>query len=88
MTSTVSDILQTPTFELHKEWEKWIVPKYMYDKEFFPQFLSGLGYIMSLQVAECILQKTKAIHKHNFYDQKEYKISKCVLILGDSLGFP
>jgi hypothetical protein len=42
-----------------KEWEKWIVPTYMYSKSFFPLFLSGSGYIMSLNVAECLLQKSK-----------------------------
>jgi len=45
--------------ELHKDWAKWLVPKYMYAKEFFPQFISGSGYIMSLKAAECILQKSQ-----------------------------
>ena len=52
-------LLSTKTLERHKEWERWLVPTYMYSKQFFPQFLSGSGYIMSLKVAECLLQKSR-----------------------------
>ena len=42
-----------------KAWLKWLIPTYMYNKRFFPQFLSGSGYLVTHSAAECLLLKTK-----------------------------
>jgi len=42
-------------------WLKWLIPTYMYNKKFFPQFLSGSGYLLTRQASECLLQKSKTI---------------------------
>ena len=42
-----------------KQWEKWLVPTYMYNKRFFPQFLSGSGYLVTRSASECLLEKSK-----------------------------
>jgi len=44
-----------------KAWVKWLVPTYMYNKRFFPQFLSGSGYLVTQTGAECLLLKSKTI---------------------------
>lgn len=35
---------------------RWLVPSYMYDKKFFPQYMAGPGYVMSRKAAQCILE--------------------------------
>ena len=42
-----------------KAWLKWLIPTYMYNKRFFPQFLSGSGYLVTQTGAECLLLKSK-----------------------------
>lgn len=42
-----------------KAWFKWLIPTYMYNKRFFPQFLSGSGYLVTRSAAECLLLKSK-----------------------------
>lgn len=42
-------------------WSKWLIPTYMYNKRFFPQFLSGSGYLVTRAAAECLLLKSKTI---------------------------
>ena len=42
-------------------WLKWLIPTYMYGKKFFPQFLSGSGYLIPSKASVCLLQKTKVI---------------------------
>lgn len=44
-----------------KAWLKWLIPTYMYNKRFFPQFLSGSGYLVTQTGAECLLLKSKTI---------------------------
>lgn len=44
-----------------KLWRRWLVPSYMYPKKFFPQFLSGSGYLISRNAASCLLEKSKVI---------------------------
>jgi len=44
-----------------KAWLKWLIPTYMYNKRFFPQFLSGSGYLVTQTAAECLLLKSKTI---------------------------
>jgi len=44
-----------------KAWLKWLIPTYMYNKRFFPQFLSGSGYLVSQTAAACLLLKSKTI---------------------------
>jgi len=44
-----------------KAWLKWLIPTYMYNKRFFPQFLSGSGYLVTKAAATCLLQKSKSI---------------------------
>ena len=41
------------------KWLKWLIPTYMYNKRFFPQFLSGSGYLVTKSAATCLLQKSK-----------------------------
>lgn len=43
------------------KWLKWLIPTYMYNKRFFPQFLSGSGYLVTKSAATCLLQKSKTI---------------------------
>ena len=43
------------------KWLKWLIPTYMYNKRFFPQFLSGSGYLVTKSAATCLLQKSKVI---------------------------
>jgi beta-1,3-galactosyltransferase 1 len=43
-------------------WLKWVVPTYMYSKRFFPQFLSGSGYLVTRKAAGCLLEKSKVIN--------------------------
>ena len=40
-------------------WRRWLIPTYMYTKKFFPQFLSGSGYLVNRQASECLLEKSK-----------------------------
>ncbi len=47
-----------------KEWHKWLVPSYMYSKKFFPQFLSGSGYLVSKKASRCLLEKSKVSFKN------------------------
>jgi len=44
-----------------KAWLKWLIPTYMYNKRFFPQFLSGSGYLVTQTAAECLLLKSMTI---------------------------
>ena len=44
---------------LNGKWLKWLIPTYMYNKRFFPQFLSGSGYLVTKSAATCLLQKSK-----------------------------
>lgn len=46
---------------LNGKWLKWLIPTYMYNKRFFPQFLSGSGYLVTKSAATCLLQKSKII---------------------------
>ena len=43
------------------KWLKWLIPTYMYNKRFFPQFLSGSGYLVTKSAATCLLQKSKVL---------------------------
>ena len=47
------------------KWLKWLIPTYMYNKRFFPQFLSGSGYLVTKSAATCLLQKSKVILFHS-----------------------
>jgi beta-1,3-galactosyltransferase 1 len=42
-------------------WRRWLIPTYMYTKKFFPQFLSGSGYLVTRQASECLLEKSKTV---------------------------
>ena len=33
---------------------KWVCPEYMYNGKYYPQILSGSGYVMTRSAAECI----------------------------------
>ena len=49
---------------------KWIVPKYMYRRRLFPQFLGGSGYLVERQDAQCLLstsQIVSIIHLEDVY---------------------
>ena len=41
--------------------QKWIVPRYMYRKRLFPQFLGGSGYLVDREDAECLLRTSQVI---------------------------
>ena len=34
--------------------DKWVCPEYMYNGKYYPQILSGSGYVMTRSAAECI----------------------------------
>ena len=34
--------------------KKWVCPEYMYNGKYYPQILSGSGYVMTRSAAECI----------------------------------
>ena len=40
---------------------RWIVPKYMYRKRLFPQFLGGSGYLVSRKDAQCLLSTSQIV---------------------------
>jgi beta-1,3-galactosyltransferase 1 len=42
-------------------YKKWIVPSYMYGRIFYPQFLSGSGYLVTRKAAGCLLEKSKVL---------------------------
>ena len=49
---------------------KWIVPRYMYRKRLFPQFIGGSGYLVERQDAECLFsasQTVSIIHLEDVY---------------------
>ena len=49
---------------------KWIVPRYMYRKRLFPQFIAGAGYLVERENAECLLsasQTVSIIHLEDVY---------------------
>ena len=51
---------QVKPVKLHKRRKfakKWQVPDYIYNGERYPQMLSGSGYVMSRNAAECIYRK-------------------------------
>jgi len=51
-------------------WLKWLIPTYMYNKKFFPQFLSGSGYLLTREASECLLEKSKTtpiVHLEDVY---------------------
>ena len=50
--------------------QKWIMPRYMYDKEFYPPFLGGAGYLVSRNVAQCLLRKSKVETRTNYVATK------------------
>ena len=52
-----------PTFETinDEKLQKWIVPRYLYRKRLFPQFIAGAGYLVERQNAECILNASQTI---------------------------
>lgn len=37
----------------------WAIPRYMYKEKKFPPFLSGSGYLMRREAAECLLEASK-----------------------------
>ena len=41
----------------HRYAFKWSVPHYMYAEEFFPNALSGSGYLMHISVTSCLYEK-------------------------------
>ena len=41
-------------YPLKKYTDKWVCPKYMYDGKYYPQILSGSGYVMTRAVAKCL----------------------------------
>ena len=50
--------------------KKWVVPRYMYKKKYFPQFLSGSGYLVKKTSARCLLdmsQKNPIVHLEDVY---------------------
>ncbi|KAG5884967.1 hypothetical protein JTB14_000360 [Gonioctena quinquepunctata] len=49
------------TTPIRSPWSKWYTPKYIYDKEVLPDFLSGTGYLMSLEVAQKLHVVSKLI---------------------------
>ena len=49
---------------------KWIVPRYLYRKRLFPQFIAGAGYLVERENAECLLsasQTVSIIHLEDVY---------------------
>ena len=56
---------------LNGKWLKWLIPTYMYNKRFFPQFLSGSGYLVTRSAATCLLQKSKVNSKSRKFRQIE-----------------
>ena len=49
---------------------KWICPLWMYSKPKFPDFLSGLGYLISSKLIECLYEKalhTPALHLEDVF---------------------
>ena len=40
---------------------KWIVPRYMYNGFKYPNYLSGSGYVLSRQSADCIFERAKNV---------------------------
>ena len=54
----------------NEELQKWIVPRYMYRKRLFPQFLAGAGYLVARKDAQCLLntsQIVSIIHLEDVY---------------------
>ena len=43
-------------YPLKKYTDKWVCPKYMYDGKYYPQILSGSGYVMTRSVAKCLYE--------------------------------
>ena len=43
-------------YPLKKYTDKWVCPKYMYDGNYYPQILSGSGYVMTRSVAKCLYE--------------------------------
>lgn len=43
------------------EWERWLIPNYMYSKKFFPKFLSGSGYLVTHKASKCLFEMSKTI---------------------------
>ena len=41
--------------------QKWIVPKYMYRKRLFPQFIAGSGYLLERKDAQCLLRTSQIV---------------------------
>ena len=41
--------------------KKWIVPRYMYNGNRYPDYVSGAGYVLSAKAAECIYSNAKRI---------------------------
>ena len=54
-------IYQSRTSNNGKFVNKWIVPRYMYNGDRYPNYLSGSGYVLSRPSAECIFEKSKQI---------------------------
>ena len=41
-------------YPMTKYTKKWVCPRYMYDGKYYPQILSGSGYVMTRAVAKCL----------------------------------
>ncbi|XP_073974842.1 beta-1,3-galactosyltransferase 1-like isoform X2 [Rhodnius prolixus] len=60
---------------------KWYVPKYIYKKSFYPNYLSGTGYVMSREVAAKLYDvalSTPIIHLEDVYITGRYKPVVCI----------
>ena len=41
--------------------QKWIVPRYMYNGDRYPNYLSGAGYVLSRASVECIFKRSQTM---------------------------
>ena len=53
----------TPKNLQKSEWERWLIPNYMYSKKYFPKYLSGSGYLVTHKASKCLLEKSKVKYK-------------------------
>ena len=56
---TLNNALRIAVKNPNKQYnDKWVCPEYMYNGKYYPQYLSGSGYVMTRSVAKCLYNTT------------------------------
>ena len=74
---------------IHSQWSKWYVPSFMYDKEKYPNYLSGTAYVISQDIIEHLFMASLDIPY--FHLEDVFTTGMCSRAIGirpqDNIGF-